>query len=294
MIPSSQENFRHVRHLQIKALKDVKNFFSGSYRSIFKGKGLEFEGLREYAQGDEIRTIDWNVSARSEKVFVKHFREERELTLILVVDVSASSLFSHTNRLKNEIIAEIGALLAFSAIQNQDKVGLLLFSDQIELYLRPKKRLRDVLRLIRELLYFQPKSHGTNLKKALAFLGKVEKKQAICVLISDFLSEDFYSEALLLSKKHELIALRVQDSYEKQRFPSGTFTLCDLETTEEIVVDTADPIIQELYLTKAKASDDSIRSACKKIGMDFMDISTDEAPVTALHRFFKQRSKKKV
>ena len=260
---------------------------------MFKGKGVEFEGLREYAVGDEVRTIDWNVSARSEKVFVKHFREERELTLILVVDVSASSLFSHTDRLKSERIAEIGALLAFSAIQNQDKVGLLLFSDQIELYLRPKKRVRDVLRLIRELLYFQPKSRGTNLKKTLAFLGKVEKKQAICVLISDFLSEDFYKEALLLSKKHELIALRVQDSYENSAFPTGVFTLCDLETEEETVVDTSDPKVQETYQLKAKATYAAVRNECRKIGMDFMDISTEESPVNALHRFFKQRSKKK-
>ena len=170
------ESYRHIRRLQIKALRNVDDLFAGIYRSAFKGKGLEFEDVREYEPGDDIRTIDWNVTARSQRPYVKNFREERELTVMLVVDISASSRYSHTSRFKSEMIAELAALLAFSAIKNQDKVGLLLFSSQIELYLKPKKGVRHVLRVIRELLYFKPQHEGTDLPKALAFLGRVQRK----------------------------------------------------------------------------------------------------------------------
>lgn len=287
------EAFQKIRRLQIKTLRNVDNFFAGCYRSAFKGKGLEFEDVREYQPGDDIRTIDWNVTARSQKTFVKNFREERELTLILAVDISASSHFSHTDKLKSEIIAELGALLAFSAIKNQDKVGLLLFSDQIELYLKPKKGIRHVLRVIRELLYFKPKSLGTNVKKALGFIGKVERKQALCFLISDFFSEPFEWEATLLSQRHELIALRVLDDYEKVFVPQGIFTLCDLENGQEVLVDTISKEVKLRYETEAEKNRVELKQLFERMGADFFSIDTKEVPAESLQRFFKLRERRK-
>ncbi len=226
----SKDSFEHIRAIQIRATRNVNDLFGGIYRSVFKGRGLEFEDVREYEPGDEIRSIDWNVTARMQNAYVKNYREERELSVMLVVDVSASSHFGHASYLKSELITEIAALLAFSAIKNQDKVGLLLFSDQIELYLRPKKGSRHVLRIIRELLYFQPKQRGTDLQKALAFLGKVQRHQTVCFIISDFISGDFSHELQLTAKRHETIAIYVYDDYEIQ-FPNiGLIALQDLES----------------------------------------------------------------
>lgn len=289
----SLEAFRRIRRLQIKALRSVNDLFAGNYRSAFKGKGLEFEDVREYEAGDDIRRIDWNVSARSQGLYVKNYREERELTVILCVDLSASSYFSHTGRLKSELIAELAALLALSAIKNQDKVGLLLFTEGIELYLKPKKGLAHVLRVIRELLYFTPKRRGTDLSQALKFIGKVERKRSICFIISDFLAKNFSWEAALLAERHELIAFHVSDSFEQSFTPQGFFHFNDLETGKEAYVDTAHPAVQRHFnlLTDKKAKE--IKKLFQRIGADYLTIRTDESSDSILQRFFRLRGRRR-
>lgn len=288
-----KEAFQYIRRLQIKALRNVDDLFAGVYRSIFKGRGLEFEEVREYLPGDDIRAIDWNVTARSQRLYVKNFREERELTVMLVVDISASSRFSHTSRLKSEMIAEIAALLAFSAIKNQDKVGLLLFSSEVELYLKPKKGVRHVLRVIRELLYFQPKYAGTDLPKALAFLGRVQRKRVICFLISDFLANGFKKQATLIAKRHELIAFHIFDHFEKEFTPQGLFRLKDLETQVQVLIDTADMAVQEHFKKKAQEHDLAVKHLFDRIGADYHSMHTGESSSDVLQRYFRRRRRKK-
>jgi uncharacterized protein (DUF58 family) len=287
------EAFQHIRRLQIKALRNVEDLFAGIYRSAFKGKGLEFEDVREYRPGDDIRSIDWNVTARLQHPFVKNFREERELTVMLIVDISASSHFSHTERFKSEMIAELAALLAFSAIKNQDKVGLLLFTNEIELYLKPKRGIRHVLRVIRELLYFTPQHQGTDLPKALSFLGRVQRRRAICFLISDFLTSDFSWQATLIARRHELIAFHVFDTYEKNFLPQGLFTLRDLETHEQTLVDTADPLVRQHFQEQAEKQGMATQHLFESIGADYMAMHTGESSSAVLQRFFRLRGVKR-
>lgn len=293
-MPTSKDAYKNIRRIQIKVTRNVDDLFAGIYRSVFKGKGLEFEDVREYQPGDDIRTIDWNVSARSGNTYVKNFREERELTVMLVIDVSASGLFSHTDRAKSELIAEIGALLAFSAIKNQDKVGLLLFSSEIELFLKPKKGTRNILRIIRELLFFQPAHTGTNIEKALAFLGKVERKHVICFLISDFITNhNFDHEAAVLSKHHELIAIQVYDKFER-RFPSlGLVQLKDLESGMMQLIDTSDEAVQAEFRKRADDQQSRIKHLMNKLGAGFVSIASDESYTDALRQFFKHRSRRR-
>jgi uncharacterized protein (DUF58 family) len=289
MHTSTKEDFQRIRRIQLKVSRNVNDLFAGIYRSAFKGRGLEFEDVREYHPGDDVRSIDWNVTARLQTPYSKNFREERELTVMLVVDISASTRFSHTSHLKSEWIAEIGALLAFSAIKNQDKVGLLLFSDEIELYLRPKKGIKHVLRVIRELLYFQPRKTGTNLKKSLAFLGHVQKRQAICFLISDFLNMDYSHEINLIAKRHELIAIQVHDSYETA-FPSmGLVTVRDLESQQIVLVDTSNEKVQKNFQEKASHHQHLLKQTMQRAGADFIYLHSDESYVKALQQFFKHR-----
>jgi uncharacterized protein (DUF58 family) len=292
MIPPN-DAYKRIRRLQIKALRNVDDLFAGIYRSSFKGKGLEFEDVREYEPGDDIRSIDWNVTARSQRPYVKNFREERELTVMLIVDISASSHYSHTSRLKSELIAELAALLAFSAIKNQDNVGLLLFSSQVELYLKPKKGVRHVLRVIRELLYFEPKYQGTDLPKALAFLGRVQRKKAICFLVSDFLAKDFSRQAAVIAKKHELIAFHVYDAFEREFAPKGLFSLRDLESHVHAMIDTSDPTVQKTFQRKAEEQRLAIKRLFEKGGAGYYPIHTEESSSDALQRFFKLRERKK-
>ncbi len=293
MIIEPTEAFQHIRKLQIKALRNVNDVFAGIYRSAFKGKGLEFEDVREYAPGDDIRSIDWNVTARSQHPFVKNFREERELTVMLVVDISASSRFGHIQKFKSEMIAELAALLAFSAIKNQDKVGLLLFTNEIELYLKPKKGVRHVLRVIRELLYFNPQHQGTDLAKALTFLGQVQRKRVICFLISDFLTGDFNWQATLIAKRHELIAFHVYDDYEKIFEPQGLFSLRDLETNEHALIDTAHPAVRQHFQKQAQEQALAVKRLFESIGADYLSMHTGESSADVLHRFFRLRGRKR-
>jgi uncharacterized protein (DUF58 family) len=287
------EAFQSIRRLQIKALRHVEDVFAGNYRSTFKGTGLEFEEVREYQTGDDVRTIDWNVTARSQRPFVKNFREERELTVMLVVDISASSHFGHVERFKSEMIAELAALLAFSAIKNQDKVGLLLFTNEVELYLKPKKGVRHVLRVIRELLYFKPHHRGTDLPKALAFLGRIQRKKVICFLISDFLTKDFALQAALIAKRHELIAFHVYDDYERLFAPQGLFSLRDLENHDHALIDTADRAVQFQFKQRAQEQGLAVKQLFERIGADYLSMHTGEPSANVLHRFFRLRGRKR-
>ena len=286
-----KEAFKRIRRVQISALRHVNDLFAGNYRSVFKGRGLEFEEVREYQPGDDIRLIDWNVTARSGNPFVKNFREERELTVILAIDISASSHFGHIRQTKSEMVAEIAAILAFSAIKNHDNVGLLLFTDQVELYLKPKKGVRHVLRVIREILYFEPKHKRTDLAVAFAFLAKVQRRPAICFLISDFLGNNFSKQANILAKRHELIAFHVLDPYERSFKPKGLFSLRDLETGDIALIDTSNTKTRQRFEELSKEREKNVRKLFLGLGTSYFAMHTGESSQNILQRFFYLRNK---
>lgn len=281
--------FKTIRRIEIVSTQLANDILAGAYRSAFKGRGMEFEEVREYQPGDEIRTIDWNVTARMSNPFVKIFREERDITVILVVDVSGSSRFGGRNGLKSELIAEIGAVLAFSAIKNNDKVGLILFTDIVEKYVPPRKGTRHVLRIIRELLAFEPQQRGSNLKGALSFLGKVQSKPGICFLISDFLCSDYAHEAAIIAKKHDLISISVSDPYEHSFPQLGLVHVADLETGQTTLVDAAFPSFQKEFQRKTTERLAKQKQLMGKIGAGFIDIRTDQPYLAELRKFFKLR-----
>lgn len=290
---SHSEALRRIRQIHIKTKQVVENLFAGLYHSVFKGRGLEFEDVREYQPGDEIRYIDWNVTARMQHPYIKNFHEERELTVILLVDISSSSHFASTHRLKSETMAELGAILALAAIKNQDKVGLILFSDEIELYLSPKKGTRHVLRVIRELLFFQPKHKGTDLSKALAFLGKVLRKRAVCFFISDFLTkEDFSHDANLIAQRHDLIFIQIKDPYELSFPKLGLITLKDLESGTIQLIDSSEADVQSHFKEQAHLRQAALKQLTERIGAGLISIQNQESYIEALRRFFKRREKK--
>jgi uncharacterized protein (DUF58 family) len=289
MSPVSQDLFRKIRKIQIHSTQLANDILAGAWHSAFKGRGMEFEEVREYQTGDEIRSIDWNVTARMNHPFVKVFREERELTVILIVDVSASSRFGSQNQLKRELIAEIGAVLAFSAIKNNDKVGLILFSEDIEKYIPPKKGIRHVLRVIRELLVFKPKGIGTNLQKALDFTGTVLRKSSICFLISDFICTLHQQELSILAKKHDFIAINVSDPYELEFPKVDLIHLVDLETGTGSIVDASDDNVQSSFKESSLKRIEAVEKMMRNIGADFMNIRTDLPYVVPMRKFFKGR-----
>lgn len=289
----SQETFKHIRRIQINTTRLVDDLFAGAYHSIFKGHGMEFEEVREYTYGDEIRNVDWNVSARMNNLFVKNFREERELTVTLVVDVSASTRFGSDFRRKKDLIAEIGAVLAFSAIKNNDKVGLLLFSDVVEKYIPPKKGLTHVLRVIRELLAFSPLHKGTNIEAALTYLGQVQRRQCICFLISDFICPDFSKSITVTARHYDLISIAITDPYETEFPDVGLASLADLETGKKRMIDTSNPATIKIFKEKAKEKISFYEKLMDKIGADFIRIESDQNYVLALRKFFALRKRKR-
>lgn len=285
----SQELFKKIRKIQIHTTQLANDILAGAWHSAFKGRGMEFEEVREYQTGDEVRSIDWNVSARMNHPYVKVFREERELTVILIVDVSASSRFGSQNQLKKDLIAEIGAVLAFSAIKNNDQIGLILFSDEVEKFIPPQKGTRHVLRVIRELLGFQPKGTGTNLQKALDYIGGVLRKSSICFLISDFICPLHQKEISIISKKHDLISINVSDPYELE-FPKGELiNLVDLETGMSSVIDTSNPELLNSFKEKSSKRLKAVDKMMKKMGAGFMNIRTDIPYIAPMRKFFKMR-----
>jgi len=289
-IPS--EVFKHIRRIEIATTRLADDLMVGAYHSAFKGRGMEFEEVREYIPGDDIRTIDWNVTARTSDPYVKNFREERELTVMLVVDISASSRFGTGEQSKSEVIAEIAAVLAFTAIKNNDKVGLLLFSDIVEEYIPPKKGLRHVLRVIRDLLVFKPKNKGSNLKVPLDFLGKVQRRRCVCFLISDFMLEIRAHELAVTAKRHDLISICVSDPMEKNIPEIGLLNVCDLETGEMYIVDTSHPDVIKNTQKKYMKRVSTIKSTMQKIGGGFILVKTNESYAEPLRKFFTLRKVK--
>lgn len=282
-----------IRQIEIRTRKVVDNVFSGEYHTIFKGRGMEFSEVRQYQPGDDIRSMDWNVTARAGEPYVKVFKEERELTLMLVVDVSASGNFGSHERFKVEIAAEICAALAFSAIKNSDKVGLLSFTDQIEQYIKPKKGRAHVLRLIRDVLFHKPKGRGGGIGAALDYLNKVQKKKAIVFLISDFIDSGFERQLNVTSKKHDLVAVRLDDPRERILPDVGRINLHDAESGQMVMVNTSDYAIRKEYEEKQKTRRDNLKQLFGASGVDEVLIDCERPYFDPLIRFFKQRERRR-
>jgi uncharacterized protein (DUF58 family) len=288
----TKELFKKIKRIEIKTSRLVNDVFSGEYHSIFRGRGMEFSEVREYMPGDDIRTIDWNVTARYNHPFVKIFREERELTVMLVVDLSASGDFGSGERLRREIAAEIAAVLAFSATRNNDKVGLLLFTDKIEKFIPPKKGRFHVLRLIREVLYFQPEGKKTDIAGAVDYMLRVIKKKSVMFLISDYLDGDFRKQMSLASNKHDLIAVEISDPLEKRIPRAGIVNLVDLETGREMLVDFSDSDTRRNLAIKSETQRADLHTFFKRHGIDSIEIGTDKDYAEPLYRFFEKRAKR--
>lgn len=290
MLP--KEVLSKVQQIQIRTSRMVNDVLAGEYVSVFRGRGMEFDTVREYVPGDEIRTIDWNVTARMGKPYVKKFVEERELTVMLLVDVSASGEFGSHREFKNEIATELCAVLAFSAIKNKDKVGLILFTDRIEKFLPPKKGKRHVLRVIRELLYYEPEGRGTDISIALEYLSKVTTRRTVTFLVSDFLTSDFEKPLRIANQRHDMIAVTVTDPRELSLPDVGFLELRDAETGEALLVDTSDANLRATYSRANTARMRAFSQLVRSMGVDQIDIRTDRSYVEPLMRFFKMREKR--
>jgi uncharacterized protein (DUF58 family) len=283
---------KKIRALEIKTRGLVETAFAGNYHSVFKGRGMNFEDVREYQPGDEIRAIDWNVTARLGTAFVKKFTEERELTVMLIVDVSASGNFGSTIQSKRELAAEVACLLAFSAIRNNDKVGLILFTDQVELFIPPKKGRSHTLRLIREILFFDPKGRGTKPALALDYLNKIVTRRAVVFFISDFQAPDF-SQALAVSgRRHDLIAVHVHDERERSLPNVGIVTLEDAETGEQIEINTGNSATRSRFADLADEQTQQLSRTLRRSNIEEIPLRTGEDYLPALRTFFKQRERR--
>jgi uncharacterized protein (DUF58 family) len=284
------ELVKKVRKIEIVTGRLVDETFAGQYVSVFKGRGMEFSEVREYIEGDDVRTIDWNVTARTGRPFVKRYVEERELTVMLLVDASASSRFGTATGLKRDIAAEICAILAFSAIQAHDKIGLLLFTDRIEKYIPPGQGRRHVLRVIRDLLYHEPTGSGTDIGAALDFLARVQKRRTVAFLVSDFIGEGFDKPLQIANKRHDVVAVSITDPREIEMPDVGLIELEDAETGEIRCVDTSDPAFREQFRALADAGRGRLARTFRSLGVDSIDIRTDQDAVGPLVRFFRERA----
>ena len=292
MIP--KEILERILRIDILTNRLVTDIFAGAYHSVFKGRGMEFEEVREYQPGDDIRSIDWNVTARTGLTHVKKYVEERELTVMILVDASASVHFASTGQMKNKLAAEIAAVLAFAAIRNNDKVGLLMFSEEAELYIPPQKGKSHVLRVIREILFFKPKGQGTNIPKVLEYLTKVLRRRSTVFLISDFIDSRADYSAIrkslrIANEHHDLIAITLTDPCEINLPNAALVELMDAETGEKIIVDTSDEALRREYHDKAVISLKNRERMFDAIGIDHIDISTNVPYTKALVSFFAQR-----
>jgi uncharacterized protein (DUF58 family) len=291
MIP--QELIKKIRQIQIYTSRMVDTSFAGQYESVFRGRGMEFDEVREYTPGDDIRTIDWNVTARTGRPYIKRFVEEREMTVIFAVDLSASGDFGTVNKSKNELAAEFCAVMAFAAAKNNDKVGLLIFADQIELYIPPKKGINHMLRLIRELLYFKMPERRTDISQALDYLARVVRKRATVFLVSDFIETDFKKPLSLLNKRHDVIAVSVRDRAEVALPNVGLIEFADAESGEIILVDTSSKQFRNKYNNSCTQRFDKLNSMLRTINVDCVSISTDKPYVQDLVRFFHMRHRRR-
>ncbi len=283
---------KKIRTIEIKTTKLVEDYFSGQYESVFKGMGMEFSEVREYFPGDDVRAIDWNVTARFGKPFVKKFTEERELTIILMVDLSGSEEFGSKEKSKAEIACEIAAIIAFSALKNQDKVGLILFTEEPEKFLPPKKGRRYVLRIIREILMYRPRKKGTDIQRSLEFLNDVVKRRAVVFLISDFIGENYEKLLRITNKKHDLISIVLNDEREKNLPPIGLVELEDSETGERILIDSGDRQFITQYEKLINEEEEKRSKLFKKTRVDSVEIRSDQSYVTPLYRFFRMRARR--
>ena len=290
MIP--KEILQKVRRIEIRTKGLVSNLFGGEYHSVFKGRGMTFSEVREYQPGDDIRLIDWNVTARTGTPFIKIFEEERELTVFLLVDVSRSGHFGSFERFKTEIGAEIGAVLGFSAINNNDKIGVILFSDEVEKYIAPKKGKAHVLRVIRELLYHQPEGRGTSINNALEFLLKVANRQSVVFLISDFQDEGYWRTLRIANRKHDVIGIQLYDPAEIEFPDLGLIKVYDPETEMESWIDTHSYRERLLHRQARNTSLEHLKNESKRIKFDLISVSTAEDYIEPLMTFFKQREKR--
>ena len=289
---NEKEILKKIQRIEIFTNRLVNTVFAGEYESVFKGQGITFDEVREYQVGDEIRTIDWNVTARMGQAYIKKYVEERELVMMLVVDMSASTSFGSIAETKAEIAAEIAALLAFSAIKNNDKVGLICFTDTVEHFVAPRKGKRHVLRVVRDILYFQPKQSGTNIETALTFVDKVLKPHSVVFLISDFKDIGYEKQLRLSSKRHSLIAITLQDRREMELPDVGLIELEDAESGETMIVDTRSEEARQLYTELNQRADAERRQVFRASQVDSILIRTDEPYVKPLIQFFRQRAAK--
>ncbi len=285
----TKEILKKVRKIEIKTRRLSDHIFSGEYHSSFKGRGMTFSEVRQYQFGDDIRSIDWNVTARYHEPFVKVFEEERELTMVLMVDVSGSEFFGTTEQFKRETITEISATLAFSAIQNNDKVGLLLFSDEIELFIPPKKGKKHVLRIIRELIEFKPKSKKTDITQALRYFSNVMNKKAIVFILSDFMDDDYENALKIAGRKHDITGIRVYDRYEEKLPSLGMVPMLDAETGKTVLVNTSSKRVRNNYRANYLKSVDQFENTFRKSGAGIINTRIDESYVKKLLGYFKRK-----
>ncbi len=290
MIP--QELIKKVRQIQIYTSRAVNASFAGQYESVFKGRGMQFDEVREYMPGDDIRAIDWNVTARTGRPYIKRFVEEREMTVIFAVDLSASGRFGTTDKTKNQLAAEFCAVLSFAAAKNNDKVGLLIFTDRIELFIPPKKGSRHILRLIRELLYFQTAQRQTNIPLALDYLGRIARKRATVFLVSDFIQTDFKKPLGLLNKRHDCIAVLVSDPAELALPKVGIIEFTDAETGQTIIVDTSSSGFRRRYEGTSAERFGQLKGVLRSINVDCISISTGKPYINDLIQFFHLRHRR--
>ena len=289
----SKELLRKVRQIQIRTSRMVNDVFAGQYHTVFRGRGMEFEEVCPYQIGDDVRLIDWNVSARYGETFIKKFREERELTVMLVVDASRSGLFGSGRQFKLDVAAELCAVLALSAIRSNDKVGLLLFTDRVEKYVPAKKGTQHVLRIIRELLYHEPAGRGTDIAEALGFLNRVTVRKSVCFLVSDFLAEDYVSALRVARRRHDLIPVVITDPRELELPAAGFIEIEDSETGEFVLLDTSSARLRRRFAADRRAAVEERETMFRKMDTDTIDIRTDQPYVEPLVRFFRKRERRR-
>ena len=290
----SKEILKKVRQIEIRTKNIVNDFFGGDYHSNFKGRGMTFSEVREYVPGDDVRSIDWNVTARTGKPHIKIFEEERELSVLILIDVSSSGVFGSKKNLKIDLGVEIAAMLSFSAIKNNDKVGLALFSDKVEKYIPPKKGKKHVLRLITDIVNhdFENSNKRTSIKTAIDFANKISKRKSVIFLISDFIDDNFWNELKFLNFKHDVVGLQIYDSYERN-FPNvGLINIHDSETGENTWIDTTSKKNRDKFQKNSDEKLDKFSMKCKNIGFDLLQINTDDDYIKFLMQFFRSRAKR--
>jgi len=291
MLP--REILQQVRRIHLRTSRLVDDVLAGAYHSTFKGRGMEFDEVREYTPGDEVRSIDWNVTARRGQPYVKRYVEERELTVMLLVDLSASGQFGSVLRLKTDIATELCAVLAWSAIRNHDKVGLILFTDAIETFVPPQKGRRHVLRVIRDVLYFQPQRRRTDVGKALEYLHHVSRRRTVSFLVSDFLASGYEIPLRIAQRRHDIIPVSIMDRRELSLPCLGFLELQDLETGAHVVVDTASAAVRQAYTQRRAAAVERRRQLFQTLGIEAIEVRTDEPYIHPLMRFFRQRERRR-